>query len=192
MSLSNADGYKDGVRIEASNPISGDISYKKEYDEAMREATGIALFLHNKHYKSESPNFELCDSPAGILTQIDNMVCGLVKQGVNSMNKPEWKTGELPPVGTVCEWLIEDQGGWFEITICGHSLDGLKAFYNGSELIGWATADKFRPIQTKKERVIEKAIEIYLRDSDDKTCARITANHLYDAGLLSMPDKGEE
>lgn len=47
--------------------------------EAYREAKSLATFLYSKHYKGEAPQFELCNSTAGILTQIDNMVCGLVK-----------------------------------------------------------------------------------------------------------------
>lgn len=46
---------------------------------AFEEALRLALYLHEKFYKNISPNFELCDSTAGIISQIDNMVCTLVK-----------------------------------------------------------------------------------------------------------------
>lgn len=44
---------------------------------AMREASSLAMNIWKQHYKDVSPNFELCDSVVGILTQIDNMVAGL-------------------------------------------------------------------------------------------------------------------
>ncbi len=47
------------------------------YDAAYTEARDLATVLHRVHYSTESPNFALCDSAAGIITQIDNMVSGL-------------------------------------------------------------------------------------------------------------------
>ncbi|PJE79289.1 hypothetical protein CI610_01754 [invertebrate metagenome] len=43
------------------------------------EASSLALWLWKIHWKDESPNFELCDSVEGIISQIDNMVCSLKK-----------------------------------------------------------------------------------------------------------------
>ena len=51
----------------------------REYQTAMREASDLAMWLWKKHYAVTAPNFSLCDSAGGILTQIDNMVCGLEK-----------------------------------------------------------------------------------------------------------------
>ncbi len=48
-----------------------------ELEEANREATVLAMFLYNTYYKSPDSVFELCDTPAGIITQIDNMVAGM-------------------------------------------------------------------------------------------------------------------
>jgi len=47
---------------------------------AMREASDLAMWLFKKHYanKPDSVEFSLCDSPVGVISQIDNMVCGLV------------------------------------------------------------------------------------------------------------------
>jgi hypothetical protein len=50
---------------------------KNELARAHREAANLAMFLWNKFYKDDSPNFELLKDPAGILTQIDNMLSGL-------------------------------------------------------------------------------------------------------------------
>ena len=43
---------------------------------ARREANGLAETIHRRFY-SANPEFELCDSVAGVITQIDNMVAGL-------------------------------------------------------------------------------------------------------------------
>lgn len=50
------------------------------YDAAYAEARDLATVLHRVHYSVESPHFELCDSAAGIITQIDNMVSGLARR----------------------------------------------------------------------------------------------------------------
>jgi len=47
---------------------------------AKREAENLAMFLWKKYYKEDSPRFELCDSVAGVISQIDNMATGLVKR----------------------------------------------------------------------------------------------------------------
>ena len=45
--------------------------------EAKREAESLAMSLWKKYYKKDSPRFELCDSVAGVISQIDNMTTGL-------------------------------------------------------------------------------------------------------------------
>lgn len=52
----------------------------KQLEQSKREAESLALSLHKRHYKNESPNFELCDSVAGVISQIDNMTSGLGEQ----------------------------------------------------------------------------------------------------------------
>jgi len=108
-------------------------------------------------------------------------------------DKPEWKAGELPSTGTVCE--VNGDNGWEVVTICGHSLNGKKAFYNNSSgAIGWATANIFRPIPSERDKVIAKAISgttvAYMCANIDTY--RAWAADLYDRNMLSMPDKGEE
>jgi len=55
--------------------------YENKFDNklAFEEASNLARALHKKFYKDISPNFELCDSTAGVISQIDNMVCTLVE-----------------------------------------------------------------------------------------------------------------
>ena len=57
-------------------------SHANELADAKREAESLALGLWEKHYKEESPNFGLCDSVAGVISQIDNMAAGLYKEPV--------------------------------------------------------------------------------------------------------------
>ena len=51
--------------------------------DAKREAESLAMSLWQKWYKDDSPNFELCDSVAGVITQINNMTAGLVREDVS-------------------------------------------------------------------------------------------------------------
>ena len=53
--------------------------YAPELEAASREAISLAESLHKQYYAEDSPLFELCDSVPGIISQIDNMVCGLTK-----------------------------------------------------------------------------------------------------------------
>lgn len=47
---------------------------------AYEEAAGIATWMYDKFYadKTDAVGFELCDSTAGIITQIDNMATGIL------------------------------------------------------------------------------------------------------------------
>lgn len=64
---------------------------EKQLSDAMREASSLAVSLYEKHYESQpdSVPFELCDSPAGVITQINNMVAGLSEQLAESVPKSE-------------------------------------------------------------------------------------------------------
>ena len=50
---------------------------EKERDDAMREASSLAKWLHKTYYALTAPDWSLCDTPAGVITQIDNMVTGI-------------------------------------------------------------------------------------------------------------------
>jgi len=47
-----------------------------ERDEAMRQGLYLAKYLHQKHY-IEVTNWEPLDDPAGVISQIDNMIAGM-------------------------------------------------------------------------------------------------------------------
>lgn len=48
--------------------------------ELMTEASGVAVYLWENNYKDESPDFKLLDDVSGVISQIDNMSCGLVRR----------------------------------------------------------------------------------------------------------------
>ena len=51
-----------------------------EQDNTYVYASKLAKTMWQKHYMKESPKFELLDTTEGVLTQIDNMTCGLVRE----------------------------------------------------------------------------------------------------------------
>jgi hypothetical protein len=64
----------------------------EQESEAFGYAKRLAEFIWAKHYKNESPNWTPLPDVLGVLTQIDNMTCGLEKA-----------TPEQEPVGYYCE-----------------------------------------------------------------------------------------
>lgn len=48
--------------------------------EGMTAASSLAMHIWDKHYKADAPNFGLCDSLPGVISQIDNMYAGLRNQ----------------------------------------------------------------------------------------------------------------
>ena len=51
-----------------------------EQDSTYTYASSLATTIWQKHYIKESPKFALLDTTEGVLTQIDNMTCGLVRE----------------------------------------------------------------------------------------------------------------
>ena len=51
-----------------------------EQDNTYAYASSLATAIWQKHYIKESPKFALLDTTEGVLTQIDNMTCGLVRE----------------------------------------------------------------------------------------------------------------
>jgi hypothetical protein len=52
----------------------------QEQDGTYVYASNLAKTIWQKHYMKESPKFALLDTTEGVLTQIDNMTCGLVRE----------------------------------------------------------------------------------------------------------------
>ena len=77
---------RDGQKLYAEDKVwSTIISIKEvlaqpEHDNIYGYASSLATAIWHKHYIKESPKFALLDTTEGVLTQIDNMTCGLVRE----------------------------------------------------------------------------------------------------------------
>ena len=49
---------------------------ESELSGARIEAERLAMFLYEKYYKEDAPEFKLLDSVPGVISQIDNMIAG--------------------------------------------------------------------------------------------------------------------
>lgn len=43
-----------------------------------KELCSLAIAIYNRRYKTQNPTFELCPDSLGVITQIDNMVAGIL------------------------------------------------------------------------------------------------------------------
>jgi len=50
---------------------------------AKTEADTLCMAIYRRKYKTTSPDFELCDSIAGVISQIDNMIGGLFDENAS-------------------------------------------------------------------------------------------------------------
>ena len=58
-------------------------SLLSELNVAKAEAETLCMAIYRRKYKTTSPDFELCDSVAGVISQIDNMVGGLFDENAS-------------------------------------------------------------------------------------------------------------
>lgn len=58
-------------------------------DEAYGYAQRLATSLWEDYYKDAAPDWKPLDTTLGVLTQIDNMVAGILK--LNASLRPVWK-----------------------------------------------------------------------------------------------------
>jgi hypothetical protein len=73
--LGENDAYRKRI-IRTANTVVAKV--EAQIAEAKSEAEELATWLWKKHYQEEAPDWKLCDSVAGVISQIDNMVCQLV------------------------------------------------------------------------------------------------------------------
>jgi hypothetical protein len=76
-----------------------------EQDNTYTYASSLATTIWQKHYMKESPKWKPLDTTEGVLTQIDNMTCGLIKE------KPAQP--EQEPVGRFAKFT---DGIWRQVT----------------------------------------------------------------------------
>ena len=79
----------------------------QEQDNAYIYASNLAKIIWQKHYMKESPKFALLDTTEGVLTQIDNMTCGLVRE------KPAQP--EQEPVAWMSEHRLDELSKGFPV-----------------------------------------------------------------------------
>ena len=107
--------------------------------------------------------------------------------------------GEFPPVGTVCEYTAIGQDGKVAI-IPGHWYRGtIIAYHDGyvwtsdnvirDNVIRRLSSTQFRPLKTERERWVEKAYDIYIKEAPPhpETWTDVL-KRIYDAGLAKMPE----
>ena len=61
----------------------------QEVTQAKDEAESLCMAIYNQHYRQESPDFELCDSVAGVISQISNMAAGLLESNTTLTQEVE-------------------------------------------------------------------------------------------------------
>ena len=80
------EGYNkksDAIRAKFNEMVKETIEKslaQPEQDNTYIYASSLATAIWQKHYMKESPKFALLDTTEGVLTQIDNMTCGLVRE----------------------------------------------------------------------------------------------------------------
>ena len=67
-------------RVEQAITAIKEALAQPEHDNIYGYASSLATAIWHKHYIKESPKFALLDTTEGVLTQIDNMTCGLVRE----------------------------------------------------------------------------------------------------------------
>lgn len=92
-------GWHEGIKIDASdimlfNQIA-EVLAQPEQDNTYVYASRLATAIWQKHYMKDAPKWKPLNTIEGVLTQIDNMTCGLIKE------KPAQP--EQEPVAYLCE-----------------------------------------------------------------------------------------
>ena len=93
----------------------------------------------------------------------------------------DWhKSGELPPVGEVCEAYIDYPPQWIETEIVAHK-DGFAIGWCKSVMKGCHgdKAHEFRPIRTEREKAIDEMVSLV----EPLATYREFAGAIYDAGM---------
>ncbi|MND57724.1 hypothetical protein D3C80_488580 [compost metagenome] len=67
----------------------------QDHSLAYREAKQLALYLHQKHYAVSAPNWQPLSDLRGVISQIDNMVCGLIAKPNGWQLVPTHPTEEM-------------------------------------------------------------------------------------------------
>jgi hypothetical protein len=87
-----------GIVSDAIAALEAELAKPEQESEAYRYAKRLAEFIWAKHYKEESPDWTPLPDVLGVLTQIDNMTCGL-ELAKTEQEPVRWfqQFGDAPP-----------------------------------------------------------------------------------------------
>ena len=90
-----------------------------------REAESLCMSIYRRKYKTTAPDFRLCDSVAGVISQIDNMAAGILEDNerleaenkrlreVVKHNIDAWRSCDSEVLGICCkdgiQWPYRDE-----------------------------------------------------------------------------------
>jgi len=84
-------------------------NYRPSEENDLHSVISLAHYMWKTWYKTDAPEWEPCDTIAGVLTQIDNMLTGLTRQGyehtdfaMNSPKENEWWYAKVPGYDALC------------------------------------------------------------------------------------------
>jgi hypothetical protein len=145
--------------------IEQELAKSEQESEAYRYAKRLAEFIWAKHYKEESPDWTPLLDVLGVLTQIDNMTCGL------ELAKPEQASTEPPDY--VEPPTSDYHNGWEEGFEAARNLYPKKTkreWYGLSDKDcdkAWEHAQKSSPYGVTRIEVFAKDIERRLKERNN-------------------------
>ena len=171
-----------GWKFASTGEVIGDWkdSLRLRPEEEKMDTTDTLLSSYRKALEKVLEDSKCGVVPKSHLEAIEDLLDANQKE-----DKRDWhKKGEFPPVGTVCE-MQRGLGNFTVVTITYVSNDLIAwRFQNGQENSICPSYCKFRPLQTERERLIEKA----LNTVKDPLSKEETIFQLVDAGMLKMPE----
>lgn len=118
---------------------------------------------------------------ANKLKPVKQALADAINQNGGWVEGGDWhKSGELPPVGEVCEAYIDYPPQWIETEIVAHK-DGFAIGWCKSVMKGCHgdKAHEFRPLRTERDKAIDEMVDCL--GSRWANCEEIAA-HLYENG----------
>ena len=191
--LSNADGYKDGVKSIHKHESSHEGFKEFITPEDSGAVAGFCSFCANAGFKYINCKKIICEycNPLPAADGVTDDTAAI--QRLCDSAKP----GKLPPLGTECKVLICHV--WHDCKIVGQDCERAVFYVQGIGYDASKNPDLFKATQTEKERVTDLVIESieeesYLLDLKGlslREIYRAVLGDAYDAGMLIDPDKGE-
>lgn len=163
--LSNADGYKEGVKVEPKTPVSCEICH--------HEWTAI------KGNEETEPCPGCHDAPLSVNTKTELPAIGSKVKLAHSFPGFTAMTGDSGKEVVILSHTVAPNGAKVAV-YCSENC-------NIGAISGIAVAQAFDPIQSERDKVIAKAHSVIDLEWDYFRNKRF--EDLYDAGMLTMPDK---